>query len=73
MAKMAVTPIYGIKLENILLQTQFADDFETWYAASIKRVLSRFSKYDPVLTLTYFTPRSAQVNLAFVWEKVSFS
>ena len=39
MTKMAVMPIYGKKLKNLLLRNQKADNLETWYAASGARVL----------------------------------
>ena len=34
MTKMAVMPIYGKNLKNLLLRNPKADDLETWYAAS---------------------------------------
>ena len=33
MTKLAVMPIHGKTLKNLLLQNQKTDDLETWYAA----------------------------------------
>ena len=42
MTKMAVMPIYGKKLKNLLPQNQKADDLESWYAASGAWVLPKW-------------------------------
>ena len=43
MTNMAIMPIYGKNLKN-LLQKQKADDLENWYVALSMQVLPRFSK-----------------------------
>ena len=62
-------PIYGEKLQNLLLWNQEADDIETWYTASGTRVPSVFSYDDPGLTLTIFMTRSNLFPNAFAWVK----
>ena len=44
MTKMAVMPIYGKNLKNLLLWNQTADDFEIWYASSGAQVLPTLFK-----------------------------
>ena len=39
MTNIAVMPIYGKNLKNLLLWNQKTDDLETWYATSGARVL----------------------------------
>ena len=66
MTKMATMPYMVTSFKNLLLWNLKADDFETWYAAPHTRVLPRFFKCCPGLTLTYFTARSNLVLYAFV-------
>ena len=63
LTKMAAMHIHGKNLKNLLLQSQKADDFETWYAAL-------GSNHDHRLSLTDFTARKNLVPYALVWEKV---
>ena len=44
MTSMATIPIYGKTLKNLLLWNQKADDLESWYAASVTRVLPSLFK-----------------------------
>ena len=44
MTNMAVMPIYGKNLKNLLLQNQLTDDFETLYVALCMWVLPRLFK-----------------------------
>ena len=50
MTNMAVVPIYGKNLKNLLLQYQQTNDLETWYVALPMQVLPQFSNYNPGLT-----------------------
>ena len=43
---------------NLLLQNQKANDFETWCEASVTGALQSLYKSDPGMALTYFTARS---------------
>ena len=69
MTKIAAMSIYSKNFKNLLLRNQKAGDLETWHAASGARVLPSLFKYDPELTLIYFTADSNLVPYAFVWEK----
>ena len=67
MTKMAVMPIYGKNLKNLLLRNQKADDHET--LGMQHQVLEYYPVYsndDIGLTLTYFMARSNLVPHAFV-------
>ena len=44
MTNMAVMPIYGKNLKNLLLQNQWTDDLETWHVALSMKVLPRLFK-----------------------------
>ena len=67
--KMAIMPIYGKNIKNLLLWNQKADDLESWYTALGTRVLPSMFKWWPWLTLTYLKARSNFVPYAFVWEE----
>ena len=45
MTEMAVMPIYGKNLKNLLLRNQKADDLETWYAVLCAQVLPNLFKW----------------------------
>ena len=70
MTKMAAMPIDGKNLKkNLLLQSQNADDLESWYASLVLEYYQVRSNNDPGSTETYFTARSNLVPYAFVWQK----
>ena len=69
MTKMAVMPIYGKILKNLLLWNQKLKTLKLGMQHWVLEYYQVCSIDDPGLTLTYFTARSKLVPYAFVWEK----
>ena len=72
MTKMVAMAINSknLKVKNLLLQSQKAYDFETWYEASGNGALQSLYKSCPWDALDLFIARSAWVAHAFEWGKL---